>query len=106
MDTTKKLFGARVKELRKIRGLSQEQLSELVMVDPKYISFIECGRNTPSFETMEKIAIALQVEIKDLFEFQHLQAGGVKEGELEQLLAGADEEKRKTLLKIVRAVVR
>lgn len=106
MKTTKHLLGSRVKELRKMRGFSQEQLADRVDVDPKYISFIECGRNAPSLETMEKIAIALQVEIKDLFEFQHLQAGGVKEEELEQLLAGADEEKRKTLLKIIRAVVR
>jgi hypothetical protein len=41
-----------------------------------------------------RIAHALKVEIKDLFEFAHLQAGGVKIEEIEQLLAGADEEKK------------
>lgn len=106
MKTTKQLLGARIKELRKFRGLSQEQLSEKVDIDPKYVSFIECGRSSPSLETMESIARSLEVEIKDLFEFAHLQAGGVKVEEIEKLLEGADEEKKRTILKIIRAVVR
>ena len=106
MKTTKQLLGSRIKELRKIKELSQEELSVQVDVDPKYISFIECGRSSPSLETMENIARALGVEIKDLFEFAHLQAGGVKVEEIEQLLAGADEEKKRMIMKIVRAVVR
>jgi len=43
---------------------------------------------------MENIATALGVEIKDLFEFAHLQAGGVKIEEIEKLLTGVDEEKK------------
>ncbi len=105
MRTTKQLLGARIKELRKIKGLSQEQLSIQVDVDPKYISFIECGRSAPSLETMENIARALEVEIKDLFEFAHLQAGGVKVEEIEKLLTGAEEEKKRMILKIVRALL-
>lgn len=34
------------------------------------------------------------LKYKDLFEFAHLQAGGVKAEEIEQLLSGADEEKK------------
>lgn len=46
------------------------------------------------------------MEIKDLFEFARLQAGGVKAEEIEKLLEEADEEKKRTIMKIVRAVVR
>ena len=53
-----------------------------------------------------RIARALEMEIKDLFEFAHLQAGGVKAEELEKLLEGADEEKKRTIMKFIRAVVR
>ncbi len=106
MKTTKELLGARIKELRKARKMSQEQLSEKVDVDPRYISRIEVGSNAPSLETMESIARALDVEIKDLFEFMHLQAGGVKAEEIEKLLEGADEGKKQVIMKIVRAVVR
>ncbi len=54
---------------------------------------------------METHARALGVEIKDLFEFAHLQAGGVNVEEIEQLLVGTDEEKKRMIMKIVRAVV-
>ena len=55
---------------------------------------------------MDNIARAIDVEIKDLFKFAHLQAGGVKAEEIEKLLEGADEEKKRTIMKIIRAVVR
>ena len=48
---------------------------------------------------MENIARALGVEIKDQFEFAHLQAGGVKVEEIEQLLAGADGEKKRMIMR-------
>jgi len=54
---------------------------------------------------MEHIARALEVEIKDLFEFAHLQAGGVKIAEIDQLLEGADDEKKLAIMKIIRAMV-
>lgn len=106
MKKTRELLGGRIKELRKVRCLTQEQLAEKVDLATRYISLIEVGRSSPSLETMENIARALGVEIKDLFEFAHLQAGGVKIEEIEQLLAGADEEKKRMIMKIVRAVVR
>ena len=106
MKTTRELLGARIKEIRRLRSISQERLAETVGLDSKFISKIEVGRSSPSLETMENIANVLNVEIKDLFEFAHLQAGGVKTEEIEQLLAGADEEKKRTIMKIVRAVVR
>jgi hypothetical protein len=55
---------------------------------------------------LENIARALGVEIKDLFEFAHLQAGGVKVKEIELFLAGADVEKKRMIMKIVRAGAR
>ena len=55
---------------------------------------------------MESIARALDVENYDLFEFAHLQAGGIKGEEVEKMLEGANEEKKRTIMKIIRAVVR
>ena len=45
MKDSKVLLGGRIKELRKIRGFSQEQLSEMVGVDSKHLSRIEVGRS-------------------------------------------------------------
>ncbi|MEW6161955.1 MAG: helix-turn-helix domain-containing protein [Nitrospirota bacterium] len=106
MKTTKELLGARIKELRKARGLSQNQLSEKIDIDPKHLSRIEVGNSYPSLDTVEKIAKALGVEIKDLFEFVHQVSGKELTENINRLLKESDEEKLRLIFKIIRAVVR
>ncbi len=67
------LFGRKIKELRKKYNYTQAHLAELVNVDDKHISCIESGKNFPSADLIERLANALCVEPKDLFEFYHLQ---------------------------------
>lgn len=107
MKSTKELLGGRVKELRKMRGLSQEELSEKVGIDSKHLSRIEVGRGFPSLDTLEKLADALNVELKDFFEFAHeaKDTKGLMKA-LEGLTTGTDEEKLRLLVRIARAVVR
>lgn len=68
----KKLLGKRIKELRKNKGLTQENFAELINIETSSLSGIESGRHFPSLPTLERIAIKLDVEIKNLFEFNHL----------------------------------
>lgn len=107
MKTTKELLGSRIKELRKLRGLSQEKLSEKINIDPKHLSRIEVGRGFPSLDTLERIANVLNVELKDFFEFAH-EAKSQKELKetLNSLLKETNEEGLRLLVKIIRAVVR
>ena len=65
----KKKFGQRLKELRKSRQWTQEQLAEKVGVDTKHISFLETGRNFPSSDLLEKFKNVFQVDYKDIFDF-------------------------------------
>ncbi|MEW6674553.1 MAG: helix-turn-helix transcriptional regulator [Nitrospirota bacterium] len=104
---TKELLGARIKELRKTRGLTQDQLSEMVDIDSKHLSRIEVGRSYPSLDVLERIAVALNVELKDFFEFAH-QAKSPKElkENINVLLKEADPDKLRLGLKVLRAVVR
>jgi len=62
-----KLLGKRVQKIRKLAGLTQEELAEKVNVSRAYIGYIEQARNTPSIELLEKIAKVLKLNIKDLF---------------------------------------
>lgn len=71
MEKTKKLLGQRIKQLRKLKRMTQEQLAEIVEIDPKHLSSIETGRNSPTLLTLEKISDALNIEIKGLFDFQN-----------------------------------
>lgn len=107
MKTTQKLLGSRIKELRKQRSLSQEKLSEKIGIDPKHLSRLEVGHGFPSLNVLEKLANALNVEIKDFFEFAHAE-GTEKEirKNLGIILKEANEEKLRTILKIARAVIR
>ena len=57
-----------IKSLRKKLGWSQELLAEKTGVSAPYITQIEVGRRTPSLDIVEKLASALGVEYKILFE--------------------------------------
>ena len=73
MADIKILLGRRIKEYRKRAGMTQAKLAELVNVDDKHISCIESGKNFPSADLINRLATALKVEPKDLFEYYHLQ---------------------------------
>lgn len=69
MNTLRAKFGQRLRELRKQKGLTQEQLAEAAQISVEFLSNMERGVNAPSFETLERLAQALKVPIKELFTF-------------------------------------
>lgn len=62
------LISNNIKALRKQLGWSQELLAEKTGVSAPYITQIEVGKRKPSLEIVEKLASALGVEYKTLFE--------------------------------------
>ena len=60
-------FGLKVKELRKQKNISQEKLAELAGLHRTYIGMIERGEKNLTILNIEKIALALNVKIIDLF---------------------------------------
>ena len=63
-----KQFGARVRELRKQRELSQESLALACDLDRTYIGGVERGERNISLINIYKIAEALSVPAKDLLD--------------------------------------
>lgn len=61
-------MGLRIKELRKTRGLTGEQLAELVNVSKGYISELENDKKTPGVGLVLRLADALKVEVYELYE--------------------------------------
>jgi len=49
-------LGARIRVLRDARGLTQEKFADRIEVTPKYVSQLECGQRSPSWETLTAIA--------------------------------------------------
>jgi transcriptional regulator with XRE-family HTH domain len=105
MRSTKQLLGLRIKEIRKKRGLSQEGLAEKVGIDPKHLSRIESGRGYPSMDTLELIASAVDVDIKLFFENEHFEDAKVVDEKIHGLLSQASLEERKTILRILTAIL-
>lgn len=104
MGDLKKMLGARIKELRRSRGLSQDDLSGKVGVDSKYISRIEVGGCWPSLDRLNRIADALGVKLYELFIFDHHDPEATSQEELESILSSASPDERKLIYKIIKAV--
>jgi len=60
-------FGERVRELRKKKGLSQENLALVSGLDRTYIGGVERGERNISLVNIHAIADALGVPIRELF---------------------------------------
>lgn len=61
-------FAEKVRALRISKGISQEELADLAGVHRTYIGMIERAEKNITLKNIEKIANALGVKIKDLFE--------------------------------------
>ncbi len=67
MKTIQEQFGSRVRDLRKKRGWTQEQLAEAAGRHWTYIGGIERGERNITLQVVADIARALDVDIKELF---------------------------------------
>jgi len=61
-------YGIKVKKFRINKGWSQEKLALNADLDRTYIPSIEKGERNVSIVVIEKIAIALDIDIKDFFD--------------------------------------
>ena len=66
MDVKLKI-GKRIKELREKEEMSQKDLAYTADLDRSYIASIENGQRNVSIVNIEKIAIALDVTLKEFF---------------------------------------
>lgn len=57
--------GKLIRKVRKTLKMTQDKLSELVGVTPKYIQYLESGKRNPSLKTLRKIAKNLGKSVKD-----------------------------------------
>ena len=66
MDIKRKV-GNRIRELRTLRQLSQEELAHAAGLDRTYINSVENGRRNVSIINIERIASALEVTLQEFF---------------------------------------
>ena len=61
------IFAERLRELRKSKGLTQEQLAERSDIDYKYLQKLE-GKNpsSPTLSVLEKLSRGLEISLSEL----------------------------------------
>jgi transcriptional regulator with XRE-family HTH domain len=64
----RRTLGETIRTLRKQAGFSQERLAEKADLSPVYISRIECGKENISVDAAMRIAKAVGVRLRDLFQ--------------------------------------
>lgn len=67
MSDYQKAFGKNIRRLRLLRDLKQEQLAEKSELSVQILGAIERGTGNPTLSTLEKIALALSVNVEELF---------------------------------------
>lgn len=84
----KLLFGRRVRQLRKEKGVSQEAFAHQIQIDRSYFGSIERGERNVSLENICLIATGLGVPPAELLRFETVQDEAVRDAEP---TGGADE---------------
>lgn len=104
MEEIKYLLGLKIKELRNKKGLSQQQLAELINIDQRNLSNIECGNTFPT-KSLLAITKVFNITLPELFDFNYLakNTDDMKKY-INQRLENLSKEDIKTLYKITTAM--
>jgi len=102
----KKELGIKIKRMRINRGLTQEQLAEIVDVSQRTMSGIEIGENFVTAETLDKIINALNTTSEELFSTEHLKEPAVLINEIlnDIKFISQNPQKLETLYNIVKSL--
>jgi len=104
MKDVKKLLGQRIKELRKQRGMSQEELAAIIDIDQRNLSHIECGISFPAKKLLE-LSSALKVSLCDMFDFEYFKNDKVSMKKfIVEELDNLSDENVKILFRLIKAM--
>lgn len=99
MKLEKEKLGSRIKAYRKARGISQEQLAEMIGIEPKHVSRLEVGTSYPTIDRLEKIARALHVPMGSFFDSGNQEQLSEKAKRLELMIRELDNDYQRIILK-------
>ena len=100
----KKLFGARLKEIRKSKGLTQEKISEITGIELSNYSKIETGKVGPSLSSIKKIIELADIEPNELFNHSHLDSEENLDAKIKAIYNSFNLRQKRQLYKIMRSL--
>ena len=102
MENYLKEVGARVKEARMRKHLSQAQLADLLGLTHQYISNIETGKQNMSITALAKISDVLEVSADWLLRNNTADALAITADELHELLEDCTPTERMGIMRVAR----
>ena len=95
-------IGRRIKQFRTDRGISQEELSELININFRHISNIETGRRYPSLEIIISIANVFEISADDLLVDSLTHTSSPVGQELHAILQDCNHDEREMLIRLLK----
>ncbi|MBR4606016.1 MAG: helix-turn-helix transcriptional regulator [Lachnospiraceae bacterium] len=93
-------FGMNLKHYRELAGLTQEELAECIDKSTAFISSLECGYKSPSYNTLKKLSECLNIPTDALISKNHFEYSDVRIQLLGQRLSKLPEKVQTKLLDI------
>lgn len=102
--STAEQIGTLIRNLRKAQGLTQQDIAQRIGTSYSYIGRLERGENNVTIETLEKVAIALDMNF-----FEMLSYAGQKEDDLMHgilgLLRTQDQKTKEKIFIIIQSIL-
>jgi transcriptional regulator with XRE-family HTH domain len=102
----KQMIGARIKDIRNKQGITQEQLSEKIGINTKYLSSIERGKENPTLNILLNLAQSLDVNLDEIFSDIQIEDPKNRKAMINSLLNQVDDEQLKFAYKILSAIIK
>lgn len=103
-EFNRQLFAKRLKEIRKSKGLTQEQVCDLTGIEISNYSKMETGKIAPSMPSLQRLINFAGFIPNELFEYKHLDSEENLDKKILEILKNTNFSKKKTFYKILRAL--
>lgn len=102
--TAQKKIGKRIKQLRELKKLTQEQFEEVSGINARYLSALELGQKNVTIQVLEKVSKALDIELIDLFYFESKDSRA-PDVDLNSVFKTVSPEEKKKILKVLQILI-
>ena len=100
----KKHFASRIREIRKSKGLTQEEICELTGIEVSNYSKIETGRVAPSMVSLQRLIVHAGFVPNELFEYNNFDTEHGIDKMIYQIYENFSFSQKKLLYKIMRSI--
>ena len=100
-----KIIGKRIQQFRKKKGMTQEELSEIIDISPHYLSALERGIYNIKLETLVKILNTLDISADEVFCDVVTKSCAISSSRLSERLESLAKEDQEKILAVVDTMI-